>query len=388
MDGSIAKDFCDLTQLTTLSLDGLMSSHKCSTFYTKIWNSYQIDKRVKGGIPNCLFDMPKLQHLHLSGNKLKDELPFDLVVSPSLIDLSISHNDLRGQIPVAIQMHPWVRYDVSYNKLTGQLIEQYPAPLNNATIKMEVNRLSGIIPKALQFTHSFLSMLSGNQFDCDVKHSNLPKADEDNEKYDCGPGSFNYAITGAAVLTLIILCFAVYFQFFYHAGTELIIPDQLSLALLFYSDLNTELFDQFLKDIRHTVIMITGIIVVCLLPIYLTLTQYYQTYTFDYAWTTSLAHLSGANASIVLFVVLIGFCFVATYLIYVAIIKSSSMLYDGPSPLIHIKSFRNTAYSLTVLIVNIAVMLVLNVLYVQYSTMLSVFYVRLMSVGFSMVKLF
>ena len=114
---------CAAIKLQALILDGLSASPSCQDRFfprSQRLNSYSPKFQVVSTIPVCLFAMPSLQTLHLSGNGIRGSLESDLQISPSMRSLSVSYNQLVGNIPRAFQQHTWSNIDLSYNKLTGK----------------------------------------------------------------------------------------------------------------------------------------------------------------------------------------------------------------------------------------------------------------------------
>eukprot|EP01034_Spumella_vulgaris_P028020 gene28020-34812_t len=124
LTGPIPLQVCNQTYLYFLDLDGLSAAAACQQRFvphSSVFKSYALTGRVTNGIPSCLFAMPNMNLLHLSGNAIEWRFPSDLVISESLTDLSISHNILTGTIPNVIQLRPWTNLDLSFNRLNGEL---------------------------------------------------------------------------------------------------------------------------------------------------------------------------------------------------------------------------------------------------------------------------
>jgi hypothetical protein len=100
---------------------------------------------------------------------------------------------LTGKIPDVIQLHFWNSFDLSYNKFSGILNSNFPFKPTNSSTTLEVNRLSGDIPKSLQKAQQ-ISLLNSNIFTCGIDRRVLPEFDTNSAHYQCGSNSFNYAI--------------------------------------------------------------------------------------------------------------------------------------------------------------------------------------------------
>eukprot|EP01034_Spumella_vulgaris_P033224 gene33225-40995_t len=143
IQGTLPEEICGALSLEQLMLDG-MSTGSCADW--KGSSADQINKRVNrysdtgvGSIPECLFNMPSLTTLHLSGNGISGTIPCDKPVSRVLQELSLSHNQLIGSIPHTFQTRTWQSLDLSYNKLTDSLIEDFAAFNQNSTLMTNVS---------------------------------------------------------------------------------------------------------------------------------------------------------------------------------------------------------------------------------------------------------
>lgn len=96
ISGSIPSNICELNHLQFLNLDGLSTASECRQRIFQMLPTFIITQ-LYGGIPNCLFQMPNLEVLHLSGNGLRSMLPHDLHISDSLFDISLSYNIITGE---------------------------------------------------------------------------------------------------------------------------------------------------------------------------------------------------------------------------------------------------------------------------------------------------
>jgi hypothetical protein len=197
--GSIPPSICQVTSLVALALDGLSSADECkipifeSAFFL---TGYVLRRFFENGIPDCLFSMPNLETLHLSGNGITGCLTEGLVITPTLKDLSLSHNQLTGTIPAVFQERVWTNLDLSYNRFNGELrlhnfLEN--ASSTEATVSLEINRLSGNIPGNL-LSFENVNILDGNLFTCDFNHGNLPTNDPKKDDYSCGSDLVNSAL--------------------------------------------------------------------------------------------------------------------------------------------------------------------------------------------------
>lgn len=185
---TIPNSICDAINMKVMSLDGLGAAIE-GPFLP--FTSITIDRRMKGGIPDCLWRLSRLEELSLAGNGLTGTISKTASMY-SLRNLTLSHNYLSGRIPNWIIEKNLTVLDLSNNKLTGELEGLQFFPYNNIssrTLKLRVNRLSGPLPDNLQ-QYSSLNILAGNIFGC----SNIPSNDKKSEWYVCGSSEFDHSI--------------------------------------------------------------------------------------------------------------------------------------------------------------------------------------------------
>jgi Leucine-rich repeat (LRR) protein len=198
LSGSIPEIICSVHFLITLSLDGLSTNCRVPLFtaVSPLFDGFTVRHFLQGTIPPCLYEMPSLQLLHLSGNGITGSIPSNITIRDTLTDLSLSHNLLTGTIPNNIQTKYWENLDLSYNKLTGTLSSQFAGvfdPSGNQELYLEINRLSGNIPSSFRNITN-LAVLNGNIFSCSFNGGNLPEHDSDYADYSCGSDNVNYVL--------------------------------------------------------------------------------------------------------------------------------------------------------------------------------------------------
>eukprot|EP00981_Chlorochromonas_danica_P003448 scaffold654_cov207-Ochromonas_danica.AAC.33 len=253
--GTIPESFCNLTSLQVLALDGLSTAKACrrstlSSLLPQV-HSYTLGNHaIHGSIPKCLFSMPKLRTLHLSGNGLEGSIPVEeeQELGVYLGDLSLSHNQLTGSLPPPLRGGSrWINLDVSYNKLKGELQLESGGESGdgsawtnssstsysnssssagsssgfsvNASIYLNINRLSGRIPGFyydIGGAEGELNMLEGNMFACPEAglSSDVPSADPYRLQYGCGSDNLNSALLAWTGLALFIFGFISLFVYF------------------------------------------------------------------------------------------------------------------------------------------------------------------------------
>ena len=369
--GPLPSSICNGTHLHSLILDGLTSAEAChnNLFPHTVSNSYSLIRSFGGSIPECLFTLPNITTLHLSGNEFTGTLP-NTVFSPNLVDLSVSHNRLVGNIPLHVQSADWFSLDLSYNHFDGTLNGAWSSSamfntsiiynryetesiflrlerLRSSNISarfnftkvalhtelyLENNRLSGRIPSALQH-RQVISILGSNVFSCHLDDSDLPAQDSGVDRYQCGSDNFNtpyYIWLGLAVFGCMVLCLVLYahrvsyarayLSYFstekaqlywklynFHTYTQALYPNNNPLAQ--YSKVIT-LYEFILRLSLYS----TCFILCALLPLYAIISAYYGTLTHQYAWAVSAAYISGVVPMTLLFLFLIVLVLIVVHL--------------------------------------------------------------------------
>ncbi len=362
LKGSIPLTICNSRILQSFSMDGYSTAINCRIpifnsnnrdLFGDYFNGFTLSNYLEGGIPNCLFELPTIQSLHLSGLGSYGHLPDNINLSNNLTDLSLSHNLFTGTIPFIFQEKDWMNLDLSYNKFTGTLTN---TSFNNedddnsetCSLSLQVNRLSGTIPSSL-LTMENISILTGNIFECDVVNPNLPKADSASNTYSCGSNNVNYVLYCWLVIFVIAPLLALLMY-------ELMIKTkerneegvgeshntslgrrwtptklcQRTIEILRSSYLQMILWKNFLREnnnpslrrfsryheeIRSLAFYIMMYCMFITLPVYSILTIYYSSYMNEYAWTISAMLLIGFNAGIVLFFLFLFFVIMIILLI-------------------------------------------------------------------------
>ncbi len=319
LDGSIPSSICSLNNLESLSLDGLTTSNNCKSLIfgdNPYFNGFVASHYISGTIPSCLYEIPSLQLLHISGNSLTGSIPTGLNLSAVLTDLSLSHNALRGTIPEEIQERQWMNLDLSYNKFTGTLSNSFASIPCDGELKLQVNRLSGNIPSTLYSAGINVStnILNGNIFDCDALKTDLPKNDPNYEKYSCATDNVDYVlyawIAGMIAipffLLLLLRCTIKIFQF--SQQRSLYVYDKLKIwrdALIDNNEREHIIrLSLYFQQMRIISFYLTIYSIIILIPTYTILKFYSASYSREYTWSISGILNSGKSAAFVTFVIL------------------------------------------------------------------------------------
>lgn len=348
--GSLPEDICYAKNLTVLALDGLTAGTKCrqKTWDPfNIWNTYSVSY-LDGSIPDCIWDLPNLTVLHVSGNGLTGTLPNRLPSTSSLLNVSVSHNRMTGSIPEHFQTFPFVELCVSYNRFTGTCDHMNELPMltqdgyNNSILSLEANRLSGYLPSAFDNPIQSLAALTGNLFQCSSKHE-LPSQDEGWREYVCGSQQLDealYAWSGAAAAVIVALAVGYYVCMKDDMKQRLSMMSEpkrpgcyeslrIQLVQLVNWSHATDVFDMTpncssddspnLKTFVHmlrllrrcTIILASAVVIICV-PLYVILKVVndgqYSTHTYQYSWFASAAFLSGVVPAVLMLLVWLLLC--------------------------------------------------------------------------------
>ncbi len=315
--GTISEEICQSYTLLSLSLDGLTTSNNCKKELfpgLPYLNGFTVSHFIQGTIPACLFEMPKLQLLHLSGNSLTGSIAQDLNISASLQDLSLSHNSLTGTIPPSIQLKTWENLELSYNKLSGTLSSDFAMPSINGAISLEVNRLSGDVPTSLVAFNN-TDILSGNIFSCNFLQSNLPQSDPDASNYSCGSDSVNnvlYTWLGAIICIPLLVMTLMKANDWSRSSSESSMREELTRvarqlkvweAALRQDDNRVSLtrLSIYFSEVRKGTLRLMVYCMLILIPLYSVLKVYSSSYSVEYAWSISAMLMNGEAAAIALF---------------------------------------------------------------------------------------
>jgi Leucine-rich repeat (LRR) protein len=277
---------CSATSLATLVLDSMNTAPACQHDFGALKSIFKvvISSIIQDAtIPDCVWAMPNLNTLHLSGNGLYGTLGDLLDGVTSLTDVSIASNRLVGSIPMSWQQYGrFVQLDLSSNKLSGALEADFNISAANATVDLSINRLSGDIPGAFM-TASNVNILDGNLFQCHA--DDMPESDPDRNEYVCGSDDFDVSL----ILWVVLLCVAGLISFVHWKDIKLrsaVVSNQPLLTLL----VRAVAWWSCLVSGAYVVIVMLGYVILKLVPHADTL---YSTHIHQYTWTTTVAYLHG-----------------------------------------------------------------------------------------------
>ncbi len=334
MTAPLDSSVCNATKLESLILDGLHLSTYCSGTPINIVDTiYAIRLDVITNIPSCIYSLPSLVTLHLSGNGIQHySLPTDVKPSNSLKNLLLSHNGITGSLPLSFQSHQWDIFDISYNKFNGILTTLNSSGNSSQEVTMVVNRLSGDIPVSVRGIDN-INILDGNTFRCTTSELEHLQSDPSSDKYSCGSNSFDYSVGTAGVLAAIVLfLFALpyvvdrmklhSYQFVVYIRTHCdAIKTEIDYAYSMRNDIAslyrekreveverdklTPLYTSgtLFANMRYYSLITASFYTVAYMPLYGVLSLFFRTRSEEYTWTLSVAFLSGNTPAIILSVI-------------------------------------------------------------------------------------
>ena len=320
--GSIGESICDATDLFALVLTGIGSSRICSDVVFDISHKVYYSTYLEGDIPSCIFNLPTLRSLYLTGNGISGVLP----ELPSTTNLSLSFNRLYGTIPDSIQLRAgsFRNLDLSYNRFSGTLDTILFDPdttiedVDSAIVSLSSNRLSGSLPASLlndslSDNGVSLRVLAGNMFDCDLWDPHLPD-DPDAQHYICGSNILNVTTTLYAIAFIVLLIgFGIMVkQIVRHSNSsDAKFWHELVAAIVRYlmwgensgaANAGIRSLANMLSIFRHCALVVTVIAMFILLPTYLTIKSLnsgaYSQFTFQYGWSLSLGFMTGNGPAV------------------------------------------------------------------------------------------
>ena len=222
--GNLPNTLCLSKNIQALSLEGLNTATPCRKIIVPSifgdFEAFTTSVSISGTIPSCLFTLPHLSILALSGNALQGTIAniFNATLTPNLNTISLSHNSLTGTIPKSVLSLPQLSsLDLSINALNGTLkplsftLEDNPNEqimiAKNLSLSLKLNRLSGKIP--IIFNNLLnINILKGNYFACPYENQDLPKHDPEAHHFRCGSNQTNLSLY-AWLLLMLFTCIAL-----------------------------------------------------------------------------------------------------------------------------------------------------------------------------------
>jgi hypothetical protein len=211
--GPLPAAVCDSQGAVVLSMDGLSSAEQCGNKVRAPFITTLLYEDFSGSIPKCLWLLPNITTIHLSGNGLKGKIGHIPPYS-RLRNVSLTHNKLSGTIPKSFQEWPFHFLDLSNNKFSGQLSQHISSIYTTSThcsgnscpsnftsrLDLSINRLSGAIPPPLSGARR-INILSGNLFGCGGE---APGKDPESDFFLCGSSLLDNALLALVVVLSVV----------------------------------------------------------------------------------------------------------------------------------------------------------------------------------------
>lgn len=175
-EGSISPSISNARKLTGILINGNNFTGEVPSQICTLRQLQAVDlsqNRFSGHLPTCITQLNKLQQLELQENMFTGELPRNLNSLTALIVLNLSTNRLTGTIPPELgNLAVLTSLDLSSNLLTGEIpVELTKLKLNQFNISH--NKLYGEVPS--DFDHDlFISSLLDNPGLCSPDLKPLP----------------------------------------------------------------------------------------------------------------------------------------------------------------------------------------------------------------------
>lgn len=322
--GTISSAVCSATGLHTLGLSGLTAGSACVSAASISGLGVYFAHSVAGSIPPCIFELPVLVQVSMTGNGLVSAMP-DIPESSALENVSLSHNRLHGPIPASVQQRAALRLlDLSFNRLSGTIEQMINYSLSESgdgddgmVLQLGSNRLSGWIPTVFSDALSGVTILEGNLFGCNSLDS-LPQADPYAKKYICGSMGLNllnyvYAsCLGLSLAAFVCACQTVLGLLPGRTWAHLTEGvEAVRLLWTFFTwqpnyrtgHVRIDFIASSLSKFRLLSLLVLGVVLMVMLPIFITLrfgdfATHFSTHTYTYGWVLSLgfmeSYLTGA----------------------------------------------------------------------------------------------
>lgn len=339
LSGTIPRALCQHTHLQQVILDGMSSGAHCSS--VSLFGSELLMNGVGGSIPDCLFSLPVLTQLQLSGNMLTNTIP-TVTLSPSLQTLIVASNILTGTIPFslwnALSSSNLSYIDLSFNRFRDELSSFLVHTDKKVfTFYSQVNRLSGTIPSSYTELQA-VNILEGNLFQCDAHRHDLPSHDPIAASYSCGSDDVNEGcFSWIGLIVSVLIGVGILYGRFYNPWMQVLITyftDWYSWYKKIICERNMTPFvinkgGRTSHDVEQSnvltlpnIIYLTDVDKICsqitftiatywcgsigmfiLIPVFSALSTSFSTYTHSYTWIISAAYLHGLLPACILLII-------------------------------------------------------------------------------------
>ncbi|KAI7743221.1 hypothetical protein M8C21_007495 [Ambrosia artemisiifolia] len=152
-DGSIPSAIGNLSSLMILGLAyNKFATPQLPTEFGKLRNLTRLwmpQTNLIGKIPDSFANLSNLELLDLSSNNLEGGIPSGLFLLKNVRMFYLYKNSLSGEIPSVIESVKLVEIDVSMNRLTGLIPEEFGKLQQLEVLNLFSNQLSGNIPTSI-----------------------------------------------------------------------------------------------------------------------------------------------------------------------------------------------------------------------------------------------
>ncbi len=289
---------CSASGLNYLSLDAMNSACFKSSYDSL---RFQLKRSMK--VPDCVWSLPNMQVLSLSGNSFHLDMPSTDKISTNFVDVNIMSNKAYGEFPRNfIKSNPHLEtLIISRNFIYGRAPD-LPSPDSKSklkTIDFTINHfscdidsfLNGIIPYL--DPNYMVSMIKGNNlWECPKGQFSYSEVDADSKSIICAASTYNiiFSIIGA-VSAIVFIYFSFYFYKLLVSLFKHLHPSKYMLSLFylsFESDLHVNMRQDASSIGKHNEYMISLIrwwnlftfILLCILVLFYPLYNSSQS-TFD-----------------------------------------------------------------------------------------------------------
>nr|XP_023903105.1 receptor-like protein kinase HSL1 [Quercus suber]POE46778.1 receptor-like protein kinase hsl1 [Quercus suber] len=153
-NGSFPREIGNLFKLESLWLayNVNMTAAELPSSFTKLKKLKYLwitASNLNGEIPDTIGEMEALEHLDLSINNLTGKIPSSLFMPKKLSIVYLYRNRLFGEIPRVVEALNIDVIDLSDNKLTGSIPDDFGRLRNMTGLSLFFNQLSGKIPDSI-----------------------------------------------------------------------------------------------------------------------------------------------------------------------------------------------------------------------------------------------
>ena len=300
---------CSATNLKILVLDGLSVGKSCTKPYLSISDSYYSPK-IDGTLPNCIFSLPFLSTVQISGIGLEGELTDQITLMNSVKIVRLSHNYLKGVIPPSFLRQKLDLLDLSSNYISGDW--NY---INSTSTELILysNRLSGFPPSNANEMKK-VNVLSGNIFACSPQRD--VKYDINRSGVTCGSSNLDISLIVLGVVLVVLIISPFIFYYFYINRNRMKVsivskftniikmtPDDVIIPKIFHCPKNSKIREFICLYFNMSkLIFITGFVILFLyIFLYGVMRGHgFDSHKFQYSWKYSGAYFYGLLPAVVI----------------------------------------------------------------------------------------